>query len=251
MKSFAILAATFAGAAFAQQMPTGDCAMLCVNNMARIAQSEFSCGSDDIACFCSRSNWAFGIRDCSRQACDAEQSASAVQWAYARCSGIAATASEQPAALPILTSAVASATASGGNAASSAASGASSAASSVASGASSAASSAASEITSAASSVASEASGLTSSILSEANSAISSLQSEASEVLSSATEALSSATGAAGSAASSATDAAGSAASSATDAAGSAASTEAQGAAPKATGISIAAGAGIAAWLLL
>lgn len=161
--------------------------------MARIAQSEFSCG-DDIACFCSRSNWAFGIRDCSRQACDAEQSASAVQWAYARCAGIAATASEQPAALPILTSAVASATASGGNAASSVASGASSAASSaasdassaassVASDASSAASSAASGVTSAASSLASEASGLTSSILSEANSELSSLQSRASEVL--------------------------------------------------------------------
>ncbi|KAH7561843.1 anthranilate synthase component i [Bipolaris maydis] len=248
MKSFAILAATFAGAAFAQDMPTGDCAMLCINNMARIAQSELSCG-DDIACFCSRSNWAFGIRDCSRQACDAEQSASAVQWAYARCAGIAATASEQPAALPILTSAVASATASGGNAASSAASDASSAASSAASDASSAASdassaasSAASGMTSVASSLASEASGLTSSILSEANSALSSLQSEASEVLSSATEALSSATGAAGSAASSATEAAGSAASSAT---------RAEGAAPKATGMSIAAGAGIAAWLLL
>ncbi|KAH6870049.1 hypothetical protein BKA58DRAFT_170363 [Alternaria rosae] len=244
MKSYAVLAATFAGAALAQDMPmpSGDCANLCINNMATIAQTEFQCESSDISCFCTQSNWAYGIRDCTRQACDADQSASAVQWAYARCAGVAATGSGTPAALPILTSAVASATAvqSDGSAVSSAVSGASSAASSAVSGAESITSSLASEVSSA---IASASSALAS--------ASSSIASDLASITESVGSAASSATDAAGSAASSATDAAGSAASSATEAAGSAASSVAGGAAPKVTGMPILAGAGIAAWLLL
>ncbi|KAH8624466.1 hypothetical protein IG631_21205 [Alternaria alternata] len=260
MKSYAVLAATFAGVALSQDipMPSGDCANLCINNMARIAQTEFSCASDDIGCFCTQSNWAYGIRDCSRQACDADQSAQAVSWAYARCAGVAATAtgSGAPAALPILTSAVASATAVAPGSmvtsvitsvVSSAASGAESVTSSVGSAASSALASGESAISSALESASSALASASASISSELASATDSAGNAISSATDSAGSAIASATDSAGSAISSATDAAGSAASSA----GSAASSVAEGAAPMVTGIPFAAGAGIAAWLLL
>ncbi|EAT84944.2 hypothetical protein SNOG_07478 [Parastagonospora nodorum SN15] len=44
MKSFAAIAA-FAGAAAAQNL--GQCAQLCVGNMATIAQSQFQCAQND------------------------------------------------------------------------------------------------------------------------------------------------------------------------------------------------------------
>ncbi|KAF1836851.1 hypothetical protein BDW02DRAFT_201825 [Decorospora gaudefroyi] len=108
MKSFAVLAAAFAGAALAQElpMPTGECSLLCINNMAQIAESEFSCGTDDLDCFCTKSRWAYGVRDCSQEACDEQQAAAAINWAFARCAGVAATADTTLAAVPILTSAV-------------------------------------------------------------------------------------------------------------------------------------------------
>jgi len=245
MKSFSVLAATFAGVALAQNtMPTGDCSLLCINNMAKIAETEFSCGANDLNCFCTKSNWAYGIRDCSRQACDAAQADAAITWAYARCAGIAATASGTPDALPILTSAVASITASAGD---SAASGVASVTSSAASAASSFASSVASGADSVTSSLASE----TSALAESASSAISSAAASASDALASATNSikseLSSATASAGSALSSATGAAASAASSAA----SAASSAAQGAAAQATAMPFMAGAGVVAWLLL
>jgi hypothetical protein len=83
--------------------------LLCVNNMAQIARTNFQCANDDLGCFCNESNWAYGIRDCAQQACDAEQAGSAITWANARCAGVAATATGMPAALPILSSAAAGA----------------------------------------------------------------------------------------------------------------------------------------------
>jgi len=173
MKSFSVLAATFAGVALSQStpMPSGDCSMLCINNMARIAQTEFSCAADDLSCFCTKSNWAYGIRDCSLQACDADQSSAAISWAYARCAGIAATASGTPAALPILTSAVASITASESASASSGATGVASITSSAASAASSFVSSVVSGAESVTSSLASDASSLAESASSALDSA--------------------------------------------------------------------------------
>ncbi|KAH4613042.1 hypothetical protein HBH82_018450 [Parastagonospora nodorum] len=103
MKSFAAIAA-FAGAAAAQNL--GQCAQLCVGNMATIAQSQFQCAQNDQGCFCTKSNWAYGIRDCSQQACGAEESAAAVSYAAGICQGFAG-ASSVPAALPILSSALA------------------------------------------------------------------------------------------------------------------------------------------------
>jgi hypothetical protein len=81
--------------------------LLCVNNMAQIARTNFQCGDADLSCFCNESNWAYGIRDCAQQACDSEQAGSAISWANARCAGVAATATGTPAALPILSSAAA------------------------------------------------------------------------------------------------------------------------------------------------
>jgi hypothetical protein len=61
---------------------------LCVNNMATIAQSEFQCAQGDTSCFCTKSNWAYGVRDCSRQACGEAESAQAVAWAAGQCIGM-------------------------------------------------------------------------------------------------------------------------------------------------------------------
>ena len=57
------------------------------NNMNLIANTEFACPAGDTACFCSQSNWAYGIRDCSRQACDAEQAGQAISYAAGICEG--------------------------------------------------------------------------------------------------------------------------------------------------------------------
>ncbi|KAH7382138.1 hypothetical protein BKA66DRAFT_113495 [Pyrenochaeta sp. MPI-SDFR-AT-0127] len=130
MKSFAILASV-AGVAVAQNL--GSCAQLCVNNMANIANTQFSCAAGDVSCFCNQSNWAYGVRDCSAQACDAEQAAQAVQWAAGQCNGVAQSATGSPlAAIPILTSAVAEASGAVASGASQAASGAASGASNAA-----------------------------------------------------------------------------------------------------------------------
>jgi hypothetical protein len=58
---------------------------MCINNMATIAQTQLQCGAGDTNCFCTKSNWAFGVRDCSLQACSAEESAQAIAYASATC----------------------------------------------------------------------------------------------------------------------------------------------------------------------
>ncbi|KAH8710074.1 hypothetical protein GQ44DRAFT_440741 [Phaeosphaeriaceae sp. PMI808] len=254
MKSFAIVAA-FAGAASAQAA-LGSCAQLCVNNMARIANQEFSCGAGDVACFCTKSNWAYGVRDCSRQACSSEESAQAVAWAAGQCGGVAQSASSIPAAVPILTSALASATGAAGSAIASLTSGAGAAVTTIplvgtmtnsagsvvvtTTGFStvfgSLAGSAASRASGAASSAASAVSGVLSSGASAASSAASATNSAASS-------AASSASGALNSAASSLRSAASSAAASAT--------APPNAAVPLQTGLPVLAGAGFVAMLLL
>ncbi|KAF1344363.1 hypothetical protein EJ07DRAFT_186200 [Lizonia empirigonia] len=61
MKQSMILLAAVAGAASAQSL--GSCAQMCVNNMNIIANTEFSCAAGDTACFCTKSNWAYGVRE--------------------------------------------------------------------------------------------------------------------------------------------------------------------------------------------
>lgn len=58
---------------------------MCADNMAKIANSEFSCAAGDVGCFCHESNWAYGIRDCSQQACSADEAAQAITWASGQC----------------------------------------------------------------------------------------------------------------------------------------------------------------------
>jgi hypothetical protein len=55
--------------------------------MRLIANTEMSCPAGDQACFCSRSNWAYGVRDCARQACDADQASQAINYAQNLCQG--------------------------------------------------------------------------------------------------------------------------------------------------------------------
>jgi hypothetical protein len=85
MKQSMVLLAAIAGAATAQNL--GSCAQLCINNMNMIANTQFACPAGDQACFCSQSNWAYGVRDCSRQACDADQAAQAISYAQGQCQG--------------------------------------------------------------------------------------------------------------------------------------------------------------------
>ncbi|KAF1350392.1 hypothetical protein EJ07DRAFT_184095 [Lizonia empirigonia] len=259
MKQSMILLAAVAGAASAQSL--GSCAQMCVNNMNIIANTEFSCAAGDTACFCTKSNWAYGVRDCSRQACSGEESAQAVSYAASLCQGVASSASGSTtalAALPILTSALASASGASGTASGEAtATGSSQSAittvpllatvtnsdgsvQTTTSGFSTVYSSGA--LTESAASAASSAA---SSVASEVSSGLSSIAESASSALASASGALSSAASAASSAASSIASAAGSAASSA------ASSVPSQGAAPQMTGVPVVAGLAAAAWFFI
>lgn len=55
--------------------------------MATIANTQFQCGNGDVNCFCNQSNYAYGVRDCTRQACSAADSAAAVAFAAGQCGG--------------------------------------------------------------------------------------------------------------------------------------------------------------------
>jgi hypothetical protein len=56
--------------------------------MATIAETQFQCSTGDQICFCTKSNWAYGIRDCTRQACGDAESASAIAYAAGLCSSM-------------------------------------------------------------------------------------------------------------------------------------------------------------------
>lgn len=141
--------------------------------MATIANQQFQCGAGDVSCFCTKSNWAYGVRDCSRQACSADESAQAIAWASSQCGGVAQSAASPPAAIPILTSALVSATNAAPSAVASVTGAIGSAASSGASAASSAASGALASASSAASGVVASASSAASGALASASSAAS------------------------------------------------------------------------------
>ncbi|KAF3028720.1 hypothetical protein E8E12_000664 [Didymella heteroderae] len=173
MKQPMILLAAVPGAATAQNLDS--CAQLCVNNMNLIASTQFSCPAGDTACFCSQSNWAYGVRDCSRQACSEEQARQAVSYAAGLCQSVASTTQSGTSASPstaltILNPTVASAS---GATASAASSAASSVASELSSGLSSIAESASSALASASGSLSSVAASATSAAGSTANSATS------------------------------------------------------------------------------
>ncbi|KZM21512.1 uncharacterized protein EKO05_0006251 [Ascochyta rabiei] len=278
MKQSFALFAVVAGAATAQSL--GSCAQMCVSNMNIIANTQFSCAAGDTACFCTQSNWAYGVRDCSSQACSGEESVQAISYAAGLCQVVASSATASatasatvPAALPILTSALASASGSTGTASGEAsATGSSQSAITTvpllatvtnSDGSVQTSTSGFSTVYSSGAlteSAASAASSAASSVASELSSGLSSIAESASSALASVSESLASAaasaTSAAGSAASSATSAAGSAASSIASAAASAASSAAssvpsQGAAPQITGVPVVAGLAAAAWFFI
>jgi hypothetical protein len=273
MKSFAILAAAVAGAAYAQDMPQpeGQCAQMCANNMAMVARQNFSCDDNDLGCFCNESNWAYGIRDCSNEACEPQEALSAQAWAAARCAGVAETATGTPNGLPILTSAVASASDAMGTMSASNTDNVESVTATITTVISSSTgagvatsglvSSASSVLASAASSLQSELASITRSVASELSSALPD-GTDSTNALQSATsaagDAASTVTSAVGGAASTVTDESGNAVSTVTDAAGDAAATasdaasgDEEGAAPKVTAVPFVAGLAAAAWFLI
>jgi hypothetical protein len=236
-------------------LPT--CGQTCVNNMINIASTQFGCAVGDITCYCTNANFGYGVRDCSNEACSAEDAAKVIGYGTSFCANAVQSASgsvSSAPALSILSSALASATEGGASATGTGGAGGvqSTAISTVPlvatavsdgqtilqttgfstlySSLTGAAGSAASSVAASASSAAAS---ITGSAASAASSVASSLNSEASSVAASASGRLSSIAGAASSLASAATGA------------------SSTGAAPKMTGLPIAGAAGMAALFFL
>lgn len=53
--------------------------------MLSIGQSEFGCAAGDVTCLCSNQDFGYGIRDCSNQACSAEEAASVISYGTNYC----------------------------------------------------------------------------------------------------------------------------------------------------------------------
>jgi len=54
--------------------------------MINIAQTQFGCGAGDVSCYCSKMDFAYGVRDCSNEACSSSQdAATAISFATAYC----------------------------------------------------------------------------------------------------------------------------------------------------------------------
>ncbi|KAB8075530.1 hypothetical protein BDV29DRAFT_171877 [Aspergillus leporis] len=75
-----LAAASMVGA----DVSVGECAQMCIGNMNNKA-SELGCSSGDLACLCKSDNYAFGVRDCTAQACPNDDSAAVVSAALAAC----------------------------------------------------------------------------------------------------------------------------------------------------------------------
>jgi hypothetical protein len=55
--------------------------------MIGIALTDFGCTIGDVACYCSHPRFGYGVRDCSNQACSAQEAADAIGFANAYCAG--------------------------------------------------------------------------------------------------------------------------------------------------------------------
>ncbi|KAF2024148.1 hypothetical protein EK21DRAFT_118066 [Setomelanomma holmii] len=53
--------------------------------MAQIAITEFQCAANDYGCYCTKSNYGYGVRDCVNQACSQGDAAAAIAYAAAQC----------------------------------------------------------------------------------------------------------------------------------------------------------------------
>ncbi|KMU81322.1 chitinase 3 [Coccidioides immitis RMSCC 3703] len=81
MKATALLSIALCAAFGAAQNldDISECGRMCINNMLNKA-SELGCDSTDKACLCSKQNFAFGLRDCTLQACGAEDLPKIIAW---------------------------------------------------------------------------------------------------------------------------------------------------------------------------
>ncbi|ORY13644.1 hypothetical protein BCR34DRAFT_262530 [Clohesyomyces aquaticus] len=263
MKYSIALLAVGAGAAMAQSLSDlPPCGQTCINNMINIASSQFGCALGDVTCYCTNAKFGYGVRDCSNQACSAQEAANVISYGTNFCANAVQSASggvSSAPALSVLSSALVSATASrasvtggAGGAQSTAVSTVPLVATAVSNGQTilqttgfstlyssltGAAGSAASSVAGSASSVAASISGSlaseASSLGASASSVASSLNSKASSIAASASGRVSSVAGAASSLASGATGA------------------SSTGAAPKMTGLPIVGAAGMAALFFL
>ncbi|KAF2639103.1 hypothetical protein P280DRAFT_470506, partial [Massarina eburnea CBS 473.64] len=105
MKSFALLLA--AGVALAQDISSlPQCGQTCITNMLSIATSEFGCGSGDVVCICSKSDFGYGVRDCANEACGASDAAKVISYGTTYCASIASSAIPSSAASAVSTGAL-------------------------------------------------------------------------------------------------------------------------------------------------
>lgn len=54
--------------------------------MIAIAQREFGCPTGDAACFCTKVDFGYGIRDCATEACSAEDAPAVIEYGSNYCS---------------------------------------------------------------------------------------------------------------------------------------------------------------------
>jgi hypothetical protein len=57
---------------------------MCLNNMKAKA-GELGCSSSDMNCLCAKANYGYGIRDCTTEACPADNAAAVLSSALSSC----------------------------------------------------------------------------------------------------------------------------------------------------------------------
>lgn len=77
-----------AGAAVVAAQGLGDlpqCGQTCISNMINIAQSQFGCNMGNTTCYCANADFGYGVRDCSNEACSAQDAATVIAFGTAYC----------------------------------------------------------------------------------------------------------------------------------------------------------------------
>lgn len=57
----------------------------CISNMISIATSDFGCTQGDVACYCAKVDFGYGVRDCANEACGSDQAASVIAYGNSYC----------------------------------------------------------------------------------------------------------------------------------------------------------------------
>ncbi|EEH03838.1 chitinase [Histoplasma capsulatum G186AR] len=97
MKVVTLLAAgAFTGLGMAQDLQgVSECARGCIGRMLDLAPS-LGCKADDVACLCKNMDFAYGVRDCTTEACGAQDLPAAAAAAARYCPGNAPSGSQEP-----------------------------------------------------------------------------------------------------------------------------------------------------------